>query len=70
MMIFQREECWLFLTNKSPNPVTSVSLSTEMNASLLHKTTKMREGFDVSQQRLKLKAFYLASDDHFSVKNS
>lgn len=37
-----------------------------MNASLLHKATKMREGFDISQERLELKAFYLASDNFFS----
>lgn len=69
MMIFQAEECWPFLSNKSPNPVTSMSLSAEVNTGLLHKTSKIGELLDIHQERLALKAFYLASAGDSSVKN-
>lgn len=70
MVIFQREECWPFLSNKNPNPVTSMSLSAEVNTRLLHKASKIVEVLDVHQERLALKAFCLASADDSSVKNS
>lgn len=54
IMIFQRQECWPFLSHKCPNPVTSNISVCRNQHRPLHKATRMREGFDVSPEGLQL----------------